>query len=243
MYILRSIDPRLGFMKDFRLQVDELVLIGKLPLEIILNYPGQLLRHAPSQEVKYLSDYIRCTKRLITPEECKIPSDPISRLHCMIFPGEDAKILDLFSTNRTAIASLGGGMILDPGRKTDLRPDDIILLAKGTAIFQYLGAENGIEDKQGKRTSVDRSFEKEMSQENWMRTEDEAKNIIRDIYVTYCGKENLKEIDISLDPVLSKYIVTNKKKSTQVKIPARLFPKDPDNLQIASIRSLLHRLG
>lgn len=243
MYILRSIDPRFGFMRDFKLEVDELVLIGKLPLEIILNYPDQFLRHAPGQEVEYLSDYIRSTKRLITPEECKIHSDSISRVHCMIFPGDDAKILDLFSTNRTAIASLGGGMILDPGRKTDLRPGDIILLAKGTAIFQYLGPDNGIEDKERKRMAIDRPVDRDMNQENWMRTEDEAKNIIRDIYVTFCGKENLQEIDISLDPVLPKYIVTHKKKGTHVKIPARLFPKDPNNLQIASIRSLLHRLG
>ena len=225
------------------MEVDELVLIGKLPLEIILNYPGQFLRNAPGPEVEYLSDYIRGTKRLITPEECKVHGDPISRVHCMIFPGDDAKILDLFSTNRTAIAHLEGGVTLDPGRKMDLRSGDIILLARGTAIFQYLGPENGIKDKQSKRMAIDGPVEEEMNQENWMRTEDEAKNIIRDIYITFCGKENLQEIDISLDPQLSKYIVTNKKKSTHVKIPARLFPKDPNKLKIASIRSLLHRLG
>lgn len=103
---------------------------------------------------------------MITPEECKIQSDPISRVHCMIFPGDDAKILDLFSTNRTAIASLGGGMILDPGRKTDLRPGDIILLAKGTAIFQYLGPHNGIEDKQRKRMAAGPHNKKEVNQDN-----------------------------------------------------------------------------
>ena len=243
MYILRSIDPRGGFMRDFKLEVDELVLIGKLPLEIILNYPDQFLRHAPGQEVKYLSEYIRSTKRLITPEECKIHSDPISRVHCMIFPGDNAKILDLFSTNQTAIASLGGGFALDPGRKTNLMSGDIILLAKGTGIFQYLGPENGTKDKQRKGMAGDQANEKEMNQENWMRTEDEAKNIIRDIYLTFCGKENLQEIDIRSDSVLPNYIVTNKKKGTHVKIPARLFPKDPNKLKIASVRSLLHRLG
>ena len=80
------------------MEVDELVLIGKLPLEIILNYPDQFLRHAPCPEVEYLSDYIRSTKRLITPEECKIHSDPISRVHCMIFPGDDAKLLVTFKS-------------------------------------------------------------------------------------------------------------------------------------------------
>ena len=243
MYILRSIDPKSGYIKDFKLEVDEPILIGRLPLEIILEYPNVFLKDAPEPEIKHLSDYIRSTKRLITPEECEIHSDPISRVHCMIFPGDDAKILDLFSTNRTAIANLGGGMMLEPGRKTDLRPGDIILLAKGTAIFQYLGPTNGVNNRQRKGTATDRPVENDLNQESWMRTEDEAKNIIRDIYITFCGKENLQEIDISSDPCLSKYIVTNKKKGTHVKIPARLFPKDPNKLKIASIRSLLHRLG
>jgi len=230
-------------MKDFKVGGDEQVLIGKLPLDIILEYPDQFLRHAPGPEIEYLSDYIRSTRRLITPEECKFNSNPISRLHCMIFPGDDAKILDLFSTNTTSIARLGGGMIVDPGTKTDLRPYDIILLAKGTAMFQYLGSDNGIKAEQKMRMVVDRPVDKDMSKGNWIRTEDEVKSIIRDIYIGFCGKKSLREIDIKLDPVFPKYIVTNKKKGIYVKIPARLFPKDPNDLKIASIRDLLHRVG
>ncbi|MBN2123350.1 MAG: FHA domain-containing protein [Deltaproteobacteria bacterium] len=75
----------------------------------------------------------------ITMRECGIDHRPISRLHCIVFPGKNAKVMDLFSTNGTAIARLGGGGgILEPGIRVDLYPGDILLLAKGLALFQYL---------------------------------------------------------------------------------------------------------
>ena len=242
-YILRSIDPWSGFMKEFELKVDEPVLIGRMPLDIILEYPEGFLKHAPDPEVKHLSDFIKSTKRIIKPEECKIRGSQISRVHCMIFPTEKAKILDLYSTNGTVLANIGGGMKLVPGRGTDLTTGDIILLAKGIAIFRYLGPDNVIEERQREKMPLDRPPDKGMNQENWMRSADEAKNIIRNIYTNYCGKESLQEIAIKLDSVWPIYIVTHKKKRTHVKIPARLIPKDPNNLRIATIRSILHRLG
>lgn len=138
MYILRSIDPKSGYIKDFKLEVDEPILIGRLPLEIILEYPDVFLKDAPEPEIKHLSDYIRSTKRLITLEECGINNNSISRVHCMIFPGEESKILDLYSTNGTIIADVGGGIKLESGRRTEIKPNTTILLAQGAAIFQYL---------------------------------------------------------------------------------------------------------
>jgi len=137
MYTLRSIDPNSGFMKDFKLEAGEPVLIGRLPLEIILEYPDVFLKDAPEPEIKHLSDYIRSTKRLITLEECNIHSNSISKVHCMIFPGEESKILDLYSTNGTILANAGGGIKLESGRRTEIQHDITILLAQGAAIFQY----------------------------------------------------------------------------------------------------------
>jgi hypothetical protein len=137
MYTLRSIDPKSGYMKDFKLEVDEPVLIGRVPLEIILEYPDLFLKDAPEPEIKHLSDYIKSTKRLITLEECDIHDNSISRVHCMIFPGEELKILDLYSTNGTILANIGGGMELEPGKRTEIQHNTTILLAQGAAIFQY----------------------------------------------------------------------------------------------------------
>ena len=119
------------------MEVDEPVLIGRLPLEIILEYPDVFLKDAPEPEIKHLSDYIRSTKRLITLEECDIHNNSISRVHCMIFPGEETKILDLYSTNGTILANAGGGIKLEAGRRTEIQPNTTILLAQGAAIFQY----------------------------------------------------------------------------------------------------------
>ena len=136
-YILRSIDPWSGFMKDFKLEPDEPVLIGRMSLKIVLEFPEGFLINAPKAEIEHLSDYIKSTKRLIKPEECKIRGNPISRVHCMIFPTEKSKILDLYSTNGTVLANIGGGIQLEPGKRTDLQHNTIILLAKGSAILQY----------------------------------------------------------------------------------------------------------
>ena len=136
-YILRSIDPWSGFMKDFILKPDEPVLIGRMSLQIVLDFPEGFLINAPKAEIEHLSNYIKSTKRLIKPEDCKIRSNPISRIHCMIFPGQNAKILDLYSTNGTVLANLRGGIQLKPGKETDLQHNNIILLARGSAIFQY----------------------------------------------------------------------------------------------------------
>lgn len=147
MHTLRSIDPKSGFIKDFKLEVDEPVLIGRLSLEIILEYPDVFLKDAPEQEIKHLSDYIRSTKRLITLEECNIHNNSISRVHCMIFPREESKILDLYSTNGTILANAGGGMELEPGRRTEIKHNTTILLAQGAAIFQYFSFDKRKRDE------------------------------------------------------------------------------------------------
>ena len=146
-YILRSIDPWSGFMKEFELKVDEPVLIGRMPLDIILEHAEGFLKHAPDPEVKHLSDFIRSTKRIIKPEECKIRGSQISRVHCMIFPTEKAKILDLYSTNGTVLANIDGGIKLKPGRRTELQHNAIILLGKGAAIFQYFSFDKRERDE------------------------------------------------------------------------------------------------
>ena len=145
-YILRSIDPWSGFMKDFKLEPDEPVLIGRMSLKIVLEFPKGFLKHAPESEVEHLSDYIKSTKRLIKPEECKIRGNPISRMHCMIFPAQEAKILDLYSTNGTVLANIDGGIKLKPGRRMELQHNSIILLAKGAAIFQYFSFDDSERD-------------------------------------------------------------------------------------------------
>jgi len=161
----------------------------------------------------------------------------------MVFPGKKAKILDLYSSNGTVLANIRGGVKFLPGRIMDLTPGDFILLAKGIAIFQYLGPNNVIEEKKKGKMEVDRPPDKGMNQGSWVKTAEEVKNIIKHIYKTFCGKKSILELDISLDPIWPTYTVTHRKKGTHVKIPARLFIGHPKNLQIASIRRLLHRLG
>jgi len=145
-YILRSIDPWSGFMKDFELKVDDPVILGRMSLKIILEFPEGFLKHAPDEEIEHLSDIIKSTKRLIKMEECKIRGNPISRMHCMIFPAPKAKILDLYSTNGTVLANVGGGIQLEPGKRTELQHNTIILLAKGSAIFQYFSFDDSERD-------------------------------------------------------------------------------------------------
>ena len=138
MYILRSINPHNGYMKEFQLKENEPVLIGRSSHEMVQEYPEGFLGGIPDGAKEQIFDDIKRVKYSITMKICKIDFGVISRLHCIIFPGKNAQILDLFSTNRTAIARLSGGLILDPGKKTDLLTNDIIILARGSAILQYL---------------------------------------------------------------------------------------------------------
>ncbi|MFC1824374.1 FHA domain-containing protein [Thermodesulfobacteriota bacterium] len=142
MYVLRSINPQNGIMREFKLKADEPVIIGRLSLDLVPQYLKTFSKMDESTDLnKRLSDDIQRAAYFITMGDCNIPSQYISRLHCMIFPDENAKIIDLYSRNGTVIAAPGSGLALAPGRKTDLRPNDIISLAKGWAIFQYLKSD------------------------------------------------------------------------------------------------------
>jgi hypothetical protein len=144
MRILRSINPLNGYMKEFPLNDHEPILLGTLSLERVLRNLNAILDNVPGVLKKQIGEYIGRAKRAIEMGSCKIDYKYISRAHCMIFPEQNPQIVDLFSKNGTRIAGLDGGVPLDPGRKTNLKPDDIILLAAGRAIFQYYESQ-GIE--------------------------------------------------------------------------------------------------
>ncbi|MFC1821300.1 hypothetical protein ACFL9T_01235 [Thermodesulfobacteriota bacterium] len=138
MSILRSINPTTGYMQDFQIKADEPILLGTLNLDRALKNLDAILVHVPAMFKTRIREYIERAKFSIEMEICKISYKYISRAHCMVFPGETPQIVDLFSKNGTRIAGLDGGIPLDPGRKTDLKPDDIVLLASGRAVFQYI---------------------------------------------------------------------------------------------------------
>jgi len=71
---------------------------------------------------------------------------------------------------------------------------------------------------------------------------DEIKNVLREIYAKHCGKADCREITVSLDPKRSSYIVKHEKKETHVKIPARFFYENSNNLPIVSLRNFLNKL-
>jgi hypothetical protein len=139
MYRLRSIDPVSGFAKDFDLEEDGPVLIGRLSAEGVREHLKSLINDVPSEQKDVLSDDIGNVRYTITMRECKIEPKTVSRVHCMIFPGGRARIVDLFSTNGTVIARKDAGIALKPGELTDLFSGDLILLARGRALFHYIG--------------------------------------------------------------------------------------------------------
>ena len=140
MSILRSINPTTGYMQDFPLQADEPILLGTLSIEKVRKNLEAILGHVPAMFKKRIREYLEQAKCSIEMENCKISHKYISRAHCMVFPGQVPQIVDLFSKNGTRIAGLGGGVPLDPGKKTDLKPGDIVFLASGRAVFQYFDA-------------------------------------------------------------------------------------------------------
>jgi hypothetical protein len=125
-------------MREFRFKEDSPVLIGRIPTGKLVDHLDSLVGKVPEEFKEQVSEDIKGARYVITMKDCNIGHKPISRAHCIIFPGKKAQISDLFSTNGTIIASPKAGVMLDPGRKTDLMPNDIILLARGMAIFQYL---------------------------------------------------------------------------------------------------------
>jgi hypothetical protein len=137
MRILRSINPLNGYMREFPLKDDEPILLGTLSLERVLRNLNVILDNVPGVLKKRIVEYIGRARHSIEMGNCKIDYKYISWAHCMIFPEQNPQIVDLFSKNGTRIAGLAGGVPLDPGRKTDLKSDDIILLAAVRAVFQY----------------------------------------------------------------------------------------------------------
>lgn len=154
MYRLRSINPRTGYIKEFDAGAGGPVLIGRIPLEKVFENIDILIENIPDEFKQKILEDIRNIEFAITMADCKISYEPISRFHCLIFPGDDAKITDLFSTNGTVIGSIGGGLTVNPGRDMDLKRNDIILLANGSAIFQYLGSCETDENHQPPREKV-----------------------------------------------------------------------------------------
>ena len=147
MRTLRYIDPQTGYMKEFKLEDDKPCIIGKLPLEKVFQNLRVILRKIPDTHKRLISGYIGCAKNSIDMENCKMHSKYISRAHYMIFPGDSVQIIDLFSQNGTKIATLGGGISLVPGRKTNLKNDNIIIIANGQAFFHYRSLEMNFEPK------------------------------------------------------------------------------------------------
>jgi hypothetical protein len=143
MYRLRSIDPVSGYVRQFDLKDDGPLLIGRLSAEGAIESLPVLLSKAPEPFKQATSDLIRSTRYTITMQECRIDHRRISRAHCMVFPGPQFQIVDLFSTNGTVLAREEAGIVLVPTEMTDLRPGDLILLAKGTALFEYAGTLPG----------------------------------------------------------------------------------------------------
>lgn len=139
MYRLRSIDPVSGFTKYFDLKEDGPVLLGRLSIEGVHEHLESLIDNIPSEQKETFSEDMTDVKYTITMRECKIDPKTISRVHCMIFPGGQAQIVDLFSTNGTIIARKDAGIALNPGELTDLCSGDLIILARGRALFQYIG--------------------------------------------------------------------------------------------------------
>ncbi|MBN1104891.1 MAG: FHA domain-containing protein, partial [Deltaproteobacteria bacterium] len=139
MYRLRSIDPLSGFARDFDLEEDGPVLIGRLSADGVREHLKSLINDVPSEQKDVISEDIENVRYTITMKECKIEPRTVSRVHCMIFPGGQARIVDLFSTNGTVIARKDAGISLNPGELTDLFPGDLILLSRGRALFHYIG--------------------------------------------------------------------------------------------------------
>jgi len=146
MQVLTSINPRTGFMKEFRID-EEPCVIGNLPLEEILRDLREISKKFPDKQKRRLIEWIDSAGTSIDMRSCQMESRYISRIHCMIFPGKRARLMDLFSKNGTKIARVGGGIRVEPGKKIDLRPDDIIILAEGHAFFQYVHMERGLESE------------------------------------------------------------------------------------------------
>ena len=125
--------------KDFDLNEDGPVLIGRLSIQGVHEHLKSLIGNVPQDHKETFTDDIAGVKYTITMRECKVDPKTVSRVHCMIFPGGRAQIVDLYSTNGTVIARKDEGIALTPGELTDLRPGDHILLAHGKALFQYVG--------------------------------------------------------------------------------------------------------
>lgn len=140
MYLLKSLNPRTGFIREFELDVGKPVIIGTLPVDKILRGMREIFKKVPDDLKRQIYDDVDSASRSITMQECKISHQYISRAHFMVFPGDQGEIMDLGSTNGTKIAGPGGGTRLDPGRRKSLKPGDIIILANGLAIFHYLKA-------------------------------------------------------------------------------------------------------
>ena len=146
MNILKSLNPRTGFTREFELEAGRPVILGTLSLEKIFSGLRAILKRVPDDLKKQVNMDIDGASRSITMGDCSIDPKYISRAHCIIFPGEGAKIMDLASTNGTRIAGRGGGTKLDPGRKIQLNPGDIIILANGLALFHYLERDEDLGD-------------------------------------------------------------------------------------------------
>ena len=142
MFVLKCLNPITGYLKEFAYREEGPVLIGRMAPERALNEFEAVSKNVPEYFHGELREYLESARYSINMENCRLDKKYISRVHCIILPGEDSLAVDLFSKNGTVIAGPNGGMHINAGVKAKLGPEECIILAKGRTVFQFMYSEN-----------------------------------------------------------------------------------------------------
>ena len=142
MVVLKCLNPITGYLKEFTYNDDGPVLIGRMPPEMALNEFEAVSKNVPKYFHRELRAYLKSARHSINMENYKFDKKYVSRVHCSILPGKSSLVVDLFSKNGTVIASPDGGEHISAGVKSEVKPEECIILAKGKIVFQFMYSEN-----------------------------------------------------------------------------------------------------